>query len=130
MMFRSLKYIALILSLIFANLPGQTINRYGTTAANFELIDSGVAKKRLITIQEKLFNNQIELNKSMENQKIEVLIENKLSGLNKLFGRNKYLSSVIFKGNENLIGNLVDVKITSSNQNTLFGEIETNMKAA
>ena len=34
MMFRSLKYIALILSLIFANLPGQTINRYGTTAAN------------------------------------------------------------------------------------------------
>ena len=104
--------------------------RPGTTAANFELIDSGVAKKRLITIQEKLFNNQIELNKSMENQKIEVLIENKLLGQNKLFGRNKYLSSVIFKGNESLIGNLVDVKITSSNQNTLFGEIKTNMKAA
>ena len=104
--------------------------RPGTTAANLELIDSGVAKKRLITIQEKLFNNQIELNKSMENQKIEVLIENKLSGQNKLFGRNKYLSSVIFKGNQRLIGNLVDVKITSSNQNTLFGEIETNMKAA
>tara|TARA_B100001996_G_scaffold149077_1_gene113452 strand:- start:271 stop:555 length:285 start_codon:yes stop_codon:yes gene_type:complete len=94
------------------------------------MIDSEVAKKRLIMIQEKLFNNQIELNKSMENQKIEVLIENKLSGQNKLFGRNKYLSSVIFKGNESLIGNLVDVKITSSNQNTLFGEIETNMKAA
>jgi len=104
--------------------------RPGTTAANLEMIDSVVAKKRLIMIQEKLFNNQIELNKSMENQKIEVLIENKLSGQNKLFGRNKYLSSVIFKGNESLIGNLVDVKITSSNQNTLFGEIETNMKAA
>ena len=104
--------------------------RPGTTAANLEMIDSGVAKKRLITIQEKLFNNQIELNKSMENQKIEVLIENKLSGQNKLFGRNKYLSSVIFKGDESLIGNLVDVKITSSNQNTLFGEIKTNMKAA
>ncbi len=94
------------------------------------MIDSEEAKKRLIMIQEKLFNNQIELNKSMENQKIEVLIENKLSGQNKLFGRNKYLSSVIFKGNESLIGNLVDVKITSSNQNTLFGEIERNMKAA
>ena len=104
--------------------------RPGTTAANLEMVDSEVAKKRLITIQEKLFNNQIELNKSMENQKIEVLIENKLSSQNKLFGRNKYLSSVIFKGDENLIGTLVDVKITSSNQNTLFGEIETNMKAA
>ena len=104
--------------------------RPGTTAANLEMIDNEIAKKRLIIIQEKLFNNQRELNKSMEDNKIEVLVENKLSGQNKLFGRNKYLSSVIFKGNESLIGTLVDVKITSSNQNTLFGEIETNMKAA
>ncbi len=104
--------------------------RPGTRAANLEMIDNQIAKKRLIMIQEKLFNNQIEFNKSMENQKIEVLVENKLSDQNKLFGRNKYLSSVIFKGDESLIGNLVDVKITSSNQNTLFGEIEKNMKAA
>ena len=104
--------------------------RPGTTAANLKMIDSEIAKKRLIIIQEKLFNNQVELNKSMEGQKIEVLVENKLSGQNKLFGRNRYLSSVIFKGSENHIGNLVDVKIDNSNQNTLFGEIETNMKAA
>jgi len=104
--------------------------RPGTKAANLEMIDSEIAKKRLIIIQEKLFNNQVELNKSMEGKKIEVLVENKLSGQNKLFGRNKYLSSVIFTGSENHIGNLVDVKINNSNQNTLFGEIETNMKAA
>ena len=104
--------------------------RPGTTAANLQLVNGEVAKKRLITIQKKLFNNQIELNKSMENKKIEVLVENKLSGQNKLFGRNKYLSSVIFKGDESFLGNLVDVKITNSNQNTLFGETETNMKAA
>jgi len=104
--------------------------RPGTAAANLEMIDSEIAKKRLIIIQEKLFNNQVELNKSMEGQKIEVLVENKLSGQNKLFGRNRYLSSVIFKGSESHIGNLVDVKINNSNQNTLFGKIETNMKAA
>ena len=104
--------------------------RPGTTAANLKMINYEIAKKRLITIQERLFNNQIELNKSMENKKIEVLVENKISSQNKLFGRNKFLSSVIFKGNENLVGSLVDVKITSSNQNTLFGEIKTNMKAA
>jgi len=104
--------------------------RPGTTAANLEMVDNEIAKKRLILIQKKLFNNQIEFNKSMENKKIEVLVENKISEQNKLFGRNKYLSSVIFRGNENLIGKLVDVKITSSNQNTLHGEIETNMKAA
>ena len=104
--------------------------RPGTTAANLGMIDSEIAKKRLIIIQEKLFNNQVELNKSMEGKKIEVLVENKLSDQNKLFGRNKYLSSVIFKGSESHIGNLVDVKIKNSNQNTLFGEVETNMKAA
>ena len=104
--------------------------RPGTTAANLEMVDGEIAKRRLIIIQEKLFNNQMELNKSMEDKKIEVLVENKLVEQNKLFGRNKYLSSVIFKGDTSLIGNLVDVKITNSNQNTLFGEIDTNMKAA
>ena len=53
-----------------------------------------------------------------------------MSNQNKLFGRNKYLSSVIFEGSENHIGNLIDVKILKSNQNTLFGEIEKNVKAA
>tara|TARA_B100000579_G_scaffold92248_1_gene72872 strand:+ start:209 stop:1540 length:1332 start_codon:yes stop_codon:yes gene_type:complete len=104
--------------------------RPGTTAANLKIVDSEIAKKRLIIIQEKLFNNQIQLNKSMEDKKIEVLVENKLTDQNKLFGRNKYLSSVIFEGNENLIGSLVDIKIISSNQNTLFGVIENSMKAA
>ena len=104
--------------------------RPGTTAANLELIDKEIAKERLIQIQKKLFNNQIELNKSLENKNIEVLVENKLTSQNKLFGRNKYLSSVIFKGKESNIGNLVDVKINNSNQNTLFGEIKNKMKAA
>ena len=87
--------------------------RPGTTAANLEIVDKEIAKKRLIIIQEKLFNNQKELNKSMEDKNIEVLVENKMSDQNKLFGRNRYLSSVIFEGNENNIGNLVDVKITN-----------------
>ena len=104
--------------------------RPGTTAANLKMIEKDVAKKRLIIIQQKLFKNQKELNKSMENKNIEVLVENKMSGQSKLFGRNKYLSSVIFEGNESNIGNLVDVKIINSNQNTLFGEIVKSMKAA
>ena len=104
--------------------------RPGTTASNLEIVDKEISKKRLIVIQEKLFNNQKELNKSMEDKNVEVLVENKISDQNKLFGRNRYLSSVIFEGNENNIGNLVDVKITTSNQNTLFGEIVKSMKAA
>ena len=105
-------------------------SRPGTKAANLDMINKDVAKERLITIQKKLFNNQIDMNKSMENNAIEVLVENKLENQNKYFGRNKFLSSVIFDGNQNHLGKLVGVNIKSSNQNTLFGKIEKNMKAA
>ena len=94
------------------------------------MIDKDKTKERLIIIQKKLFNNQIEINKSMENKKIEVLVENKLKNENKYFGRNKFLSSVIFEANESYIGKLVNVNIKSSNQNSLFGKLEKNMKAA
>jgi len=104
--------------------------RPGTVAANLDMINEDVAKERLIIIQKKLFNNQIELNKSMENKIIKVLVENKLTKQNKLFGRNKFLSSVIFEGDQKFIGKIINVKINHSNQNTLFGKIETNMKAA
>ena len=104
--------------------------RPGTKAATMKMINEDVAKERLIIIQKKLFNNQIELNKSMENNLIEVLVENKLDNQNKYFGRNKFLSSVIIDANDNSIGKLVDVNIVSSNQNTLFGKIKKNMKAA
>ena len=104
--------------------------RPGTVAANLDMINQDVAKKRLIIVQKKLFNNQIELNKSLENKTIKVLVENKLSEQNKLFGRNKFLSSVIFEGDQKFIGKIINVKINNSNQNTLFGKIETNMKAA
>ena len=89
-----------------------------------------VTKERLITIQKKLFNNQIELNQSMENKLIEVLVENKLEKQNKYFGRNNFLSPVIFQGNDSYIGKLVKIYIESSNQNTLFGKIKKDMKAA
>ena len=104
--------------------------RPGTTASNYELIDNEICKERLITIQKKLFNNQIQINKSMEKQSVEVLVENKLKNQNKYFGRNKYLSSVIFDGSEDIIGKLVEVKIENSNQNSLFGKLDNKMVAA
>ncbi|MDC3052987.1 tRNA (N6-isopentenyl adenosine(37)-C2)-methylthiotransferase MiaB [Candidatus Pelagibacter sp.] len=104
--------------------------RPGTKASKLELINKNVAKERLTLIQEELFNNQIELNKSLENDAIEVLVENKMEKQNKLFGRNKYISPVIFNGDESHIGKVVKVKIQNSNQNTLFGVLDKKMKAA
>ena len=104
--------------------------RPGTKAANLELIDKEILKERLETLQEKLFNNQIKFNKSMEGSLIEVLTENKLDQQDKFFGRNKFLSSVIFDGYNENIGKVVKIRIENSNQNTLFGKVEKNMKAA
>ncbi len=123
--FNLLKKIKFINSFSFIFSP-----RPGTKASSLEMIDKNIAKDRLIKIQEKLFNNQIELNQSFENKSIEVLVENKLDKQKKYFGRNRYLSPVIFDGNENDIGKIIKVKIRSSNQNTLFGFYDKNMKAA
>ena len=106
--------------------------RPGTKAANLELIDEKISKERLKIIQKHLFENQKNINKSLENKSVDVLVENKIKGQTKLFGRNKYMNSVIFEGEENSIGKIVKVKILDSNQNTLFGKIENtrDMRAA
>ena len=98
--------------------------RPGTTASKLEPIDNKISKYRLKIVQKKLFEYQKTKNKSLENKHIDVLIENEMKGQNKLFGRNEYMNSVIVEGNKNLIGKIVQVKITKSNQNTLFGEID------
>ena len=68
------------------------------------------------------------MNKSLENKEIEVLVENKTEESSKFFGRSEYMTSVIFDGNDEEVGNLVKVKIKNSNQNTLFGESVNNSK--
>ena len=105
--------------------------RPGTKASNLKLIDKEIAKERLIKIQEYLFKFQLNMNKSFINKSIDVLVENKIEGQSKLFGRNQYMNSVIFEGNSDLIGKNRNIKIEKVNQNSLFGKIEkNNMKAA
>lgn len=105
--------------------------RPGTKAAELDLIDDEISKDRLIKTQKILFSHQIKKNKSFEDKLIDVLVENKISGQNKFFGRNEYLNSVIFNCDEKKIGKIVKVKVDTSNQNSLFGKIEcNNMRAA
>ena len=104
--------------------------RPGTKASDLELIDKEITKERLVILQKKLFKNQIDFNKNMEGKLIEVLTENKIKKQNKLFGRNKFLTSAIFDGQDENIGKVVKIRIEKSNQNTLFGKVEKNMKAA
>ena len=96
--------------------------RPGTVASNLKLIDKEISKARLEKVQKQLFEHQISMNKSLENNEIDVLVENKTNESSKFFGRSEYMTSVIFDGNDQDVGNIVKVKINNSNQNTLFGE--------
>tara|TARA_Y100001954_G_C15607170_1_gene501015 strand:- start:470 stop:778 length:309 start_codon:yes stop_codon:yes gene_type:complete len=90
-------------------------------ASELKTLDKIQSLFRLQTIQKALFKNQMEKNKSLENQIISVLVEGWNDDNTKLFGRSEHMTSVLFEGYDNLIGKVVKVKILRSNQNTLFG---------
>ncbi len=106
--------------------------RPGTVAADLKLIDKKKSLERLEIVQQKLFNNQVNMNKTLENKIINVLVENRTEDKSKLFARSEYMTSVLFNGSDNLIGKIVKVKVKNSNRNTLFGQAveETNQKVA
>jgi len=100
--------------------------RPGTVAENLTLIEKKISIERLEKIQNKLFENQIEINQSLENSIVDVLGENLTDDKMKVFGRTEYMTSVIFNGNKSDIGKIVKVRIKKSNRNSLFGEIVSN----
>ena len=106
--------------------------RPGTVASDLPIIDKKDSLKRLEIIQEKLSENQMEMNKSLINTTQNVLVENRMDDKKKLFGRSEYMTSVLFNGSDNLIGKVMKVKILSSNRNNLFGEVidKSNQKVA
>jgi len=57
-----------------------------------------ISSERLQKIQRILFENQIQMNKSLEGKAIEVLVENLTEDKSKVFGRSEYMTSVIFNG--------------------------------
>ena len=100
--------------------------RPGTPAAEKKLNNLSKSKKRLIKLQDILEKLQLENNKNYLKQYCEVLIENKLDNQEKYFGRTKYMTPVILDSNNCNPGELINVKITSFNQNNLFGFHKTN----
>ena len=101
--------------------------RPGTVAENLNLIERKISVERLEKIQNILFKNQIQMNKSLENKIVDVLVENLTDDKSKAFGRSEYMTSIIFNGKKSDIGKIVQVRIKESNRNTLFGEIINNL---
>jgi tRNA-2-methylthio-N6-dimethylallyladenosine synthase len=100
--------------------------RPGTVAADFKLIDKKISMKRLEKVQTQLFDNQIAMNKSLENKTLSVLAENLTEDKTRVFGRSEYMTSVVFDGKNKDIGKIVPVEIKQINRNTLLGNSINN----
>ena len=100
--------------------------RPGTLAADLELVEKEISNLRLEIIQNQLFENQVNMNKSLKNQTLDVLVENLTEDKTKVFGRSEYMTPVIFKGDKGDIGKIITIKISESNRSTLFGEVINN----
>ena len=101
--------------------------RPGTVAADLELIDKKISTERLKKVQNLLFENQMRMNKSLENKNLNVLAENLTDDGTQVFGRSEYMTSVIFNGKKRDIGKIKKIKIEQSNRSTLFGEKTNNL---
>ena len=105
--------------------------RPGTPASLLEQVEYKTSQKRLKILQDYLFQIQIKRNEKIIKDEVEVLVENKLKNQNKFFGRTKKNIPVIFNSSKNIIGDVIKIKILSSNQNNLFGKhVYENYNAA
>ena len=101
-------------------------SRPGTPASELANLEVKEAKKRLIELQELLESVNTQNKKNFLYKSTEVLFENKMKNQNKYFGRDKFLNSIVVESNEDLTGQLINVKIDSYNHNSLFGKILKN----
>jgi len=106
--------------------------RPGTPAANKNINKSEINKKRLQNLQKIIESYQLANNKKYIDKFSEVLVENKLTGQDKYFGRTKFMTPAIFQSDFCKSGEIINVKINSCNRNNLFGihKISNSERAA
>ena len=101
--------------------------RPGTPAFNLEQIDLNDAKNRLIEFKKIADDIKNNYRKTLIGKIVKVLFENKMKSGDRYFGRDEHFNSVIVESNDDLTGQIKNVKILEGNQNTLFGEIASKL---
>ena len=98
--------------------------RPGTIAASLpDDVDKTVKKQRLAVIQDKLNENTEKISRLMIGSIQKVLVEGHSKKGSTLSGRTENMRTTHFQGNEDLIGQIVSVKITEGFTNSLQGEL-------
>jgi tRNA-2-methylthio-N6-dimethylallyladenosine synthase len=98
--------------------------RPGTPAASYpDDVAMEVKKQRLALLQKTIDDSTGTISKAMIGSVQKVLVENKAKKDDNLFGRTENMRNTHFKGDESLIGQIIDVKITGARGNSLMGEL-------
>ena len=98
--------------------------RPGTIASSFaDDVSADTKKERLSIVQERLNNNTEEISKSMIGSTQKVLVEGFSKKGNTLSGRTENMRTAHFEGGEELIGEIVSVKILDGIANSLKAEL-------
>ena len=98
--------------------------RPGTIASSFaDDVSADTKKKRLTIVQERLNSNTEEISKSMIGSTQKVLVEGFSKKGNTLSGRTENMRTAHFEGDEELIGQIVSVRIVDGIANSLKAEL-------
>lgn len=98
--------------------------RPGTPAANMQgLVPDHIASERLTRFQALINEQQLAFNKKSVGLTMPVLFEKKGKKPGQISGRSPYFQSVHVQGNDRLIGQIADVRVTEGFENSLTGEI-------
>ena len=100
--------------------------RVGTPAAKLALNDKTTLKekeKRLYKLNELINNYSLESNQKMLNKEYLVLVEGESNKEGMMFGYTETNKLVNFKGNSDLIGKIVNIKILEAKSFSLDGEL-------
>ena len=101
--------------------------RPGTPAFDLSTIDTKDAKNRLIEFQRIAEGIKNSYRKKLINKNVKVLFENKMKDGNKYFGRDEHFNAIIVNSAYDLTGEIKNIKILAGNQNTMFGEVTSNL---
>jgi tRNA-2-methylthio-N6-dimethylallyladenosine synthase len=97
--------------------------RPGTPGAEMDdQVDEAVKNERLARLQALLGEQQLAFNKQCVGKTIEVLLEKPGRNDQQLIGRSPWLQSVVVPAHCGAIGDLVSVKVTQHNNNSLLAE--------
>ena len=103
--------------------------RPGTPGSVFlNHVDEEIKNSRLYEVQELLRSQQLSFNKQTINSSIKVLVLKKGKKKHQYIGRSPFNQSVYFSSkNEDLIGSFIDLNITEAFQNSLKGNILSDL---